>query len=100
MSEFWILILLGVLGVFVHQAKKVWDKNGKNTKLKDILHFMKDNWFNVALSVITVIVIVVSREDMVEIMPVSRLSAFVIGWWGDSLLMSIVNSRKPEEGKE
>lgn len=97
------LILLGIFGILMHQLKKYSEKDIKQyrrTLTTDDIKLDKISKRNKAIistvfNVLGVVAIVILREDIESIYPITNLTIFVTGWWGDSLFMGLMKRGKP-----
>lgn len=48
------------------------------------------------LSLMTTILVIYLREDLKEFYPITRISAVVLGYFGNSVFFSFLNSKKPK----
>lgn len=89
------LYALGFAGVAIHYLKD-WVKANNAGKTYDL----KKSLPTAILSVITTLILVYLREDIKPIFVVTPLSAVMIGYTGNSLFFSIVDSKKPKIEKD
>ena len=85
------LELLGMLGVLIHYIKQwVATQNmGKQYNLKKFIP-------TIVLSSITTAVLIYLREDIENLYPITRFSAVVLGYFGNSVFFSFMDARKPK----
>lgn len=87
------LQLLGFLGLAIHYLK-LWVKannDGKEYSLKRAIP-------SAALSAITTGVLIYLRADIESIYVVTPFGAVVLGYFGNSVFFSAVETRKPKSG--
>lgn len=85
------LHLLGFAGCLIHYFK-AWvnaNQNGEKYDLKKALPMA-------ALSVITTAVLIHIKDDITYIYPITRFSALVLGYFGNSVFFSLMNTKKPK----
>lgn len=85
------LYALGLAGLFLHYMKTWADaqKKGNEFSLLKVLPMA-------ILSLITTSLVVYLREDLKEFYPITRVSAVVLGYFGNSVFFSFLNSKKPK----
>ena len=85
-------MVLGQVGVFIHYFKS-WveaNKEGKSYDLKKALPMA-------ALSSLTTALLVYLRTDIEDLYVITRFSAVALGYFGNSVFFSFVNTKKPKE---
>jgi len=89
------LYLLGLVGLFLHYMKSWADaqKNGKEFNIIKVIPMAM-------LSLITTCLVVYLREDLKEFYPITRVSAVILGYFGNSVFFSFLNSKKPKIAKD
>lgn len=85
------LYALGLVGLFLHYMKTWADaqKKGNDFSLLKVLPMA-------ILSLLTTSLVVYLREDLKEFYPITRVSAVVLGYFGNSVFFSFLNSKKPK----
>lgn len=89
------LQILGLVGLAIHYLS-MWVKannDGKEFNLKRAIP-------NAALSAICTGVLIYLRADIENIYVVTPMSAVILGYFGNSVFFSLVNSKKPKIGSE
>ena len=104
--ETFVFILLGLLGVMLHIVMKFRDaiskepKNGKTTKERLALIWKNfDVLGNITYGIfafILVIVVVIARDKMEDIFPITHVSIIFVGYMADSVIKNI----KPDKLKQ
>lgn len=97
------LILLGIFGILMHQLKKYKEKDikqyGRTLTAEDIkldkTTKRKKTIVSIIFNILGVVAIVILREDIESMYPITNLTIFVTGWWGDSLFMGLMKTKKP-----
>lgn len=85
------LQLLGIAGMAVHYLKE-WNaanNEGKQYNLKRAIP-------TVLLSGLTTGLLIYLRKDIEDIYPITKFSAVVLGYLGNSIFFSFVNAKKPK----
>jgi hypothetical protein len=85
------LMLLGQVGVFIHYFKE-WvlaNKAGKEYDLKKAVPMA-------VLSSLTTGLLVYLHEDIKELYVVTRFSAVALGYFGNSIFFSFLDTKKPK----
>lgn len=85
------LYALGIVGLVLHYFKTWADaqKNGKDFNLAKVMPMA-------VLSLLTTCLVVYLRDDLKEFYPITRVSAVVLGYFGNSVFFSFLNSKKPK----
>lgn len=86
------LYLMGLAGVFVHYLKE-WvlaDKKGQQYNLRRALP-------TALLSAVTTALAVYMREDIAALYPITAFSALALGYFGNSIFFSFLDTKKPKE---
>lgn len=103
MSETLILILLGIGGVLLHQIKRLMKDEVKypNSMLTDEVEARekkakRDKILSIVLNIVGVVMIVFLRDDISAFYPITKLSIVVAGFFADSLIIGLLESRKPK----
>ena len=89
------LYALGMVGLLLHYMKS-WADAQKNEKEFDLKKVMP----MAVLSVVTTLLVIYLRDDLKEFYPITRVSAVVLGYAGNSVFFSFLNSKKPKVQKE
>lgn len=85
------LYVLGVVGLFLHYMKS-WteaQKKGNDFSLIKVMPMA-------LLSLVTTALVIYLREDLKEFYPITRVSAVIMGYFGNSVFFSFLNSKKPK----
>lgn len=85
------LYLLGLFGLLLHYMKSWADAQKKGTEF-NIVKVMP----MALLSLMTTVLVVYLRDDLKEFYPITRVSAVVLGYFGNSVFFSFLNSKKPK----
>lgn len=89
------LYALGLTGLILHYLKS-WADAQKTGKEFSVIKVMP----MAVLSVITTFLVIYLRDDLKEFYPITRVSAVVLGYAGNSVFFSFLNSKKPKVQKE
>lgn len=89
------LYILGIIGLFLHYFKTWSDaqKTGKEFSVNKVMPMA-------LLSLMTTLLVIYLRDDLKEFYPITRVSAVVLGYAGNSVFFSFLNSKKPKVQKE
>lgn len=89
------LYFLGLFGLFLHYMKSWADaqKNGKEFNIVKVMPMA-------LLSLMTTVLVIYLRDDLKEFYPITRVSAVVLGYFGNSVFFSFLNSKKPKISKD
>jgi hypothetical protein len=88
------LMLLGQAGVFIHYFKQ-WVEANKNDQKYDL----KKSIPMALLSSITTAILIYLKADIATLFVVTPFSAVVLGYTGNSVFFSFVDSKKPNLNK-
>jgi len=88
------LMLLGITGVFLHYFKE-WANANKRGELYNLSKALP----MAALSSITTLLLVYLKDDIADLYPVTRFSAVILGYFGNSVFFSFVDTKKPNVSK-
>ena len=86
------LYIMGMAGVFVHYLKE-WvlaNKSGKEYNLYRALPMA-------LLSIVTTLIAVYLRDDIAALYPITAFSALALGYFGNSVFFSFLDTKKPKE---
>lgn len=89
------LMALGQFGVFIHYAK-AWveaDKEGKSYDLRKAIP-------TAFLSSMTTAAAIYLKEDIESLYPITKFSAMALGYFGNSIFFSFVNTKKPKVNEQ
>ena len=84
------LYLLGLAGVAIHYLKDWHDVNKKGLK-----YGFAKSLPTIALSIITTMLLVYLKDDIADLYVITKFSAVVLGYVGNSLFFSFVDAKKP-----
>lgn len=88
------LYALGLVGLILHYLKSWSDAKKKEQE------FSLNKVMPMAiLSLFTTMLVVYLRDDLKEFYPITRVSAVVLGYFGNSVFFSFLNSKKPKIDK-
>lgn len=88
------LYALGLVGLVLHYLKSWSDAKKKEQE------FSLNKVMPMAiLSLFTTMLVVYLRDDLKEFYPITRVSAVVLGYFGNSVFFSFLNSKKPKIDK-
>jgi len=84
------LYLLGGLGILIHYLKDYEQirKEGKKYSLAQYLP-------TIILSAVTTSVLIYLRDDIKDLYVITKFSALILGYFGNSVFFSFVNAKKP-----
>lgn len=84
-------MLLGIAGVVLHYFKEwVWaNRDGKQYAFNKALPMA-------SLSLLTTLVLIYLRKDIEDMYVVTRFSAVALGYFGNSVFFSFVDTKKPK----
>lgn len=87
------LFLLGQAGVFIHYLKEwvIANKADKEYNFKKAIP-------TAALSSICTALLVYLHEDIADLYPVTKFSALILGYMGNSIFFTFVDVKKPKIG--
>lgn len=85
------LLLLGVVGVFIHYFKEwvIANNQGKAYDLKRALPMA-------GLSLLTTLVLIYLKEDIEALYPITKFNAVILGYLGNSVFFSFIDTKKPK----
>ena len=89
------LYALGIVGLFLHYFK-TWADTQKKGGEFSVIKVMP----MALLSLITTLLVIYLRDDLKEFYPITRVSAVVLGYFGNSVFFSFLNRKKPKIGKD
>lgn len=84
------LQILGLIGLLIHYLK-VWvnlNKDGETYNLKKAIP-------TAVLSGITTALLIYLKDDIEDLYPITRFSAIVLGYMGNSVFFSFIDAKKP-----
>jgi hypothetical protein len=85
------LMLLGQAGVFIHYFKGWVTANNKGEKY-DLIKAIP----MAVLSSITTGLLIYLRDDIVNLYPITKFSAIALGYFGNSVFFSFLDTKKPK----
>ena len=89
------LYALGIIGLFLHYFK-TWADTQKKGGEFSVMKVMP----MALLSLMTTLLVIYLRDDLKEFYPITRVSAVVLGYAGNSVFFSFLNGKKPKVQKE
>ena len=89
------LYALGMVGLFLHYFK-TWADTQKKGGEFSVIKVMP----MALLSLMTTLLVIYLRDDLKEFYPITRVSAVVLGYFGNSVFFSFLNRKKPKIGKD
>lgn len=88
------LMILGQLGVFIHYFKEWVIANQKDQK-----YDLKRAIPMALLSSLTTGILIYLHEDIKDLYVVTKFSAVALGYMGNSLFFSFLDTKKPKEAQ-
>ena len=88
------LILCALGGVTIHLAFKIVRFVKKEQSLKNFEWLVP--LLTAGLSIITNVVLILVRSDLIGILPFTMFTAVMYGYMGDSLFRNLMKSQKPK----
>lgn len=85
------LHLLGIAGCLIHYFKE-W----VNANKKEEHYDLKKALPMAALSMLTTALLIHIKDDLSQLYPMTRLSVIVLGYFGNSVFFSLMNTKKPK----
>jgi len=89
------LYLLGALGILIHYLKD-FEQAKKQGKKYSISQYLP----TIMLSIVTTMVLIYLREDIADLYVITKFSALILGYVGNSLFFSFVTAKSPSGGKD
>lgn len=86
------LYLLGGLGILIHYLKD-FEQAKKQGKKYSIGQYLP----TIALSIVTTMVLIYLREDIADLYVITKFSALILGYVGNSLFFSFVSAKSPKD---
>lgn len=84
------LYLLGALGILIHYLKD-FEQAKKAGKKYSISQYVP----TILLSTVTTMVLVYLREDIKDLYVITKFSALILGYFGNSVFFSFVSAKSP-----
>lgn len=81
------LYILAVAGIIIHFLKKIYEARKKSTKLDYVLETI-----SISISIIIVIALIFSKEDLEALYPITKLTALLLGYTAQSTFRFLVNN--------